>query len=157
MYKVRNISVINIVSQLPEIFKNKHLKNFKVIYWLGRLESELDSLARAYDKMRGDLALARALKDKDGIPITKGNQYVYSDDLEINLSISNEIGRKIIEVLDEEVEITIDKIKLNENDLKYKPIGGDEIYAVSPDDIRLLSPFVEFPEIEGEIKKELEN
>lgn len=156
MYKVKNHDIINIVMQTPggvklspEIFRNRKLKNFKTIYWLGRIETQILSLYTAYDKTRNDLIVEKSLKDKDGRPIMRGNRYIFSEDEDVDFTIAGEFGRKLQEIAEEEVEISINKIKLMEEDLKYKE-GGEEIFAVSGEDMHLLEPFVEFPQMEGE-------
>jgi len=82
---------MNVYNQLPEIFRNKTLKNFKLVYWLGRLETQIEMLAKAYDKTRAELVLERAMKDENDKPKMRGNKCIFSDDPEINLRVENEI------------------------------------------------------------------
>lgn len=143
------LDVQRLMNQAPEIFKNKRLKFFKTMYWLERLETKLNSELSSFNKARIKIVEGAALKNPDGSAVVKEGRCVFSEEKEEDEQITLRINKQISTALEDEIEISIDKLRFVEADLKFKNEKGEESWAVSPDDMSALSPFVDFI-LEGE-------
>lgn len=112
----------NISEGLEEIL-TKELP-VKPAYWLARFLIKLDSEVKAFERVRLNLAVQHAKKDKDGNPILIIRKDKDGKDInEYKIADAKAFEKEFLELIEEEIEIDFKPIKLEAlGDVKLKPI-----------------------------------
>ena len=137
--KVKNLEIERLAMSKVEIFSNKKLP-VKTVYWLSRLQKELDKFLKDYAETRQELFKKYCLKKEDGEPNVgpKGEFQFAPENTQI-------VFKEVAELANMEVEIPgIERIKF---DLSNPNLDG----SVSAEDLLILEPFIEvdFPEAQA--------
>lgn len=136
---VKNIEIERLAISKVEIFSNKKLP-IKTVYWLSRLQKELDKLLKDFAETRAEIFKKYCLKNEDGTTKVgaKGEFQFTPENAQI-------VFKEVAELANVEVEIAgINKIKF---DLTDPGLDG----TLSSEDLIILEPFIEvdFPEAQA--------
>jgi hypothetical protein len=128
---VKNIEIERLAVSKVEIFANKKLP-VKTVYWLSRLQKELNKLLKDYNEVKTGLFKKYCVKNDDGTPKIglKGEFQFAGENTQSLLKEVSELANMEVEVLG------INKIKLDLND---PGLQG----SISAEDLIVLEPFIE--------------
>jgi hypothetical protein len=152
--KISDVEVV--ILNRPAVFLNREIP-VKVIYWLSRLQDELAKEYKKYQAMRVELIKGFCKLDENKNPVTVVKKIrtpggpAETDVVDFpSDDARRQSNQKIQELLDTEIELPFDKIKINLNDLMISntcPECGEKAKkycAVNSEDMVLLNPFVDF-------------
>jgi hypothetical protein len=130
-FTVKNTEIERLAMSKVEIFTNKKL-SVKSIYWLSRLQKELDKLLRDFNQTKAELLKKYCLKNEDETPKAGPNgEFQFAPE---NVQL---VTKEVSELANMEVEVVgMNKIKLNLDD---PGLQG----SISAEDLIVLEPFIE--------------
>jgi hypothetical protein len=132
--KVTNLNIERLVTSKPEIFGNKKL-SAKLIYWLARLQRDIDARLKEYGDARTILFEKYCLREENGVP-----KFGSNGEFQFAPEVTGIVAKELNELRMEVVEVgPYERIKL---DLTDKTLEG----VLSPNDLSVLEPFLDVTE-----------
>jgi hypothetical protein len=128
---VKNMEIERLAISKVEVFSNKRLP-IKTVYWLSRLQKELDKLLKDFGETRVEIFKKYCLKNEDGTPkVSSKGEFQFAPEN------TQAVLKEVSELANMEVEIPgIEKIKFN---LNSPALEG----SASAEDLIILEPFIE--------------
>jgi len=130
---IKHKDIEDILTRKLPIFINRGLP-VKTIYWLSRIEKELVNHSKEYHEMRLKFISDSCNKDENGNLMTdpQTGSFIFPDNGSLTI-----VNRKILELLEMQVNIPFDRIKIKIDNLQG---------SISAKEILIMEQLIDFVE-----------